>query len=208
MQKLPPKTVERLSQYRRFLLRSAAERKTYIYSHELATLLHITPVQVRRDIMLIGYSSKLKKGYDIYELIEVIGQILDTETSQRVAIIGMGNLGKALSTYFTGKRPKLKIVAAFDIDKDKAGRVIAGVKCHHINELKNIIQKEQISIAVLALPSDEVKQIAEELVIAGVKGILNYTTTPINVPSYVFLEEYDMLTSLEKVAFFVKEVAV
>ncbi|HPV55762.1 MAG TPA: winged-helix domain-containing protein, partial [Tenuifilaceae bacterium] len=121
--KLPEKTVERLSEYRRTLYNCLAKGKTHIYSHELAGLHNITAVQVRRDLMLIGYSSLKKKGYDAQELINVIGGLIDHEESLNVAVVGMGNLGRAITAYFNGKRPKLNIVAAFDVDPNKVNRV-------------------------------------------------------------------------------------
>jgi len=203
--KLPEKTVERLSEYRRTLMGCIAKGITYIYSHELAGLHNITAVQVRRDLMLIGYSSMKKRGYDAQELVDVIGGIIDHEKGLNVAVIGMGNLGKAVTTYFTGKRAKLKVVATFDIDDNKVDRVISGVKCYHIRDLKNVIEQSNISIAVITSPPDTASSIAEMLVMAGVKGLLNFTTTPLIVPINVFLEEYDMITSMEKVSYFVKE---
>ena len=102
--KLPGKTVERLSEYRRTLLECLNEKKNFIFSHELAARLHITAVQVRRDLMLIGYSSVQRKGYDVKELIETIGDIIDSADGLNVAIVGIGNLGRALASYFKGKR--------------------------------------------------------------------------------------------------------
>ncbi|MCF8337765.1 MAG: redox-sensing transcriptional repressor Rex [Bacteroidales bacterium] len=205
MKKLPDKTVERLSQYRRSLLNCLANGKKHIFSHEIANLHHITPVQVRRDIMLIGYTGTLRKGYDIQELVDLIGEIIDTDEGQNVAIIGIGNLGRALVTYLQGKRSKLRIAAGFDINKDKVDRVYGGVQCYHIDQLEEIVKKENITIAVITTPADETQKISEMLVKAGIRGILNYTPTAINVPDHVYLEEYDMITSLEKVAFFVKK---
>jgi redox-sensing transcriptional repressor len=202
--KLPEKTVERLSEYRRTLLECLTKGKTHIFSHELAGLHNITAVQVRRDLMLIGYSSMKKRGYDAQELIGVIGNLIDHPQGLNVAVVGMGNLGRAVTTYFTGKRPKLKVVATFDVDDNKVNRVISGVKCYHIRDLKSVIEVNSISIAIISSPPDTAASIAEMLVLAGIKGILNFTTTPINVPSNVFLEEYDMITSIEKVAYFVK----
>jgi redox-sensing transcriptional repressor len=202
---LPHKTVERLSQYRRALLLTLSKEKTHVFSHEIALMLHITPVQVRRDLMLIGYSGNLRKGYDIKELIEIIGKIIDTDTGQRVAVIGLGNLGKAIISYFKGKRTKLSIIAAFDINPDKISRVYDGVSVHHINQLPEIIKKNNISIGIITVPAEQAPEIADALVNAGIKGILNYSPKPLNVPPFVYLEEYDMITSLEKVAFFAKK---
>ncbi len=205
MMKLPEKTVERLSIYRRTLLVCLASGKTNIFSHELANLHNITAVQVRRDIMFIGYSSNQRKGYDVRELIEVIGGIIDSDESLNVAIIGIGNLGRAITTYFMGKRSKLNIVAAFDLDPNKVDRVVSGVKCYSMQNIETIVKEKNISIAILTVPADSAAATTERLVLAGIKGILNFTTIPLNVPSNVHLEEYDMITSLEKVAYFVKK---
>ncbi|MCK5029280.1 MAG: redox-sensing transcriptional repressor Rex [Bacteroidales bacterium] len=205
MNRLPEKTIGRLSEYRRTLLNCLAKGKTHIYSHELANLHNITAVQVRRDIMLIGYSTTLKKGYDVKALIDVIGDIIDTEKGLNAAVIGVGNLGRAITTYFQGKRTKLKIAATFDTDPDKTNRVISGVKCFPMSDLSKIIKDQNISIGVLTVPPEDASAVAEMLIMAGIKGILNYTSTPLNVSPNVYLEEYDMITSLEKVAYFVKE---
>ncbi len=203
--KLPGKTVERLSEYRRTLLECLNEKKNFIFSHELAARLHITAVQVRRDLMLIGYSSVQRKGYDIKELIETIGSIIDSQESLNVAIIGIGNLGRALAAYFKGKRSKLNLVASFDTDPQKVNKVIAGVKCYSHNDLEKMIRELDIKIVIITVPPEYAKETAEEAVRYGIKGLLNFTTIPLNVPSWVFLEEYDMITSIEKVAYFVKE---
>lgn len=205
METLPGKTVERLSQYRRRLLNLLDEDKEFIFSHELAEILQITAVQVRRDIMLLGYSSVYRKGYPIRKLIEVIGTRLDNVKGQNVAIIGMGNLGMALSHYLYGIRPKLNIVAAFDIDKEKIGKTIAGIECFGMDRLDSTIRIMNISIGVMTVPQFAALEVANLVVKSGIKGILNFTHIPLHVPSDIYLEEYDMITSLEKVAYFVKE---
>lgn len=204
MRHIPHKTIERLSQYRRALLICQATGKTHIFSHEIAKIQHITAVQVRRDIMLIGYTGTLRKGYNITELVNLIGKILDTDEVLNIAVIGIGNLGRAITKYFSGKRTKLKISASFDTNPDKIGKKYAGVDCFHINQLEKIIKEKNISIGIITVPSSETIEIKNKLVNSGIKGILNYTPKPVDVPDNVYLEEYDMTTSLEKVAFFVK----
>jgi redox-sensing transcriptional repressor len=205
MNKLPGKTVERLSEYRRTLLGCLAEGRNYVFSHDLAAMLHITAVQVRRDLMLIGYSSVLRKGYDVKELIQTIGTIIDSDEGINVAIVGIGNLGRAVTSYFRGKRSKLNMVASFDNDPQKVNKVISGVKCYHIQDMEQIMKELNIRIAILSVPADYAKTTCESVVRYGIKGILNFTTIALNVPSGVYLEEYDMITSIEKVAYFVKE---
>src|SRR4030042_2326364 len=194
MTTLPGKTVERLSEYRRTLLVCLNENRNFIFSHGLAAMLHITAVQVRRDLMLIGYSSVQRKGYDVKELISTISGIIDLEDGMNVAIVGIGNLGRALAGYFKGKRSKLNLVASFDNDPQKINKVISGVKCYPYDDLEKIIGELKIQIAILTVPADFAREIAEETVRFGIKGILNFTTVPLNVPSGVYLEEYDMLT--------------
>lgn len=205
MKKLPDKTVERLSQYRRTLYQCLNTGKRYIFSHELGNLLHLTSVQVRRDIMLIGHSGTQRQGYDIKDLIQTIGSIIDSPQGQKVVVVGIGNLGRALMGYFSGKRTQLSIVAAFDTNPDKINRVFAGVPCYPNENLSEIIKKENISIGIITVPASEAVQVAETLVSAGIRGLLNFTPKPINVPPHVYLEEFDMITSLEKVAYFVKQ---
>ncbi|MDD5507285.1 MAG: redox-sensing transcriptional repressor Rex [Bacteroidales bacterium] len=204
MKILPDKTVERLSQYRRALLICRAENKTHIFSHELAGLIHITPVQVRRDIMLIGYTGTLRKGYDVHELISLIGRIIDTEEGLRVCVVGIGDLGRAIIRYFKGKRTKLVITAAFDANPEKVKCVYSGVPCYPIDQLETVIKEQGISIAILTVPGEVAATVGQTLEKAGIKGIINYTPTPLNVSENTYLGGYDMITSLEKAAYFVK----
>jgi len=204
MKILPEKTIERLSEYRRTLFRCLDEGKTHIFSHELADLHNITAVQVRRDIMFIGYNSQGRKGYGISELIRVISSIIDPGTVLNLAVVGYGNLGKAITSYLLNKRPLLNLVAAFDIDPRKIGSGATGIPCYSIERLREILHAQNISIALLTVPADASQQMAKVLVSSGIKGILNFTTVNLNVPEEIYLEEYDMITSLEKVAYFVK----
>ena len=116
---IPEKTIERLSEYRRTLLASHKQGITHIFSHVLAGIHGITAVQVRRDLMLIGFSSDTKKGYDVQVLIEYISRILDSPSQMNIAVLGMGHLGQAITKYFNGKGLKLKITAAFDVDPEQ-----------------------------------------------------------------------------------------
>jgi redox-sensing transcriptional repressor len=204
MKSLPEKTIERLSEYRRTLYRCLEEGKTHIFSHEIAGLHNITAVQVRRDIMFIGYASQGRKGYSILDLIRVISDIIDPTDILHVAIVGYGNLGKAISSYLLNKRPMLKIVAAFDIDPKKINQSASVVHCFSIERLREIIDTHNISIALLTVPADAAQQMARILISSGIRGILNFTTVNISVPDSIYLEEFDMITSLEKVAYFVK----
>jgi len=154
--------------------------------------------------MLIGYSGTLRKGYDIEDLVEVISNIIDDKDGIKAAIIGMGNLGRAISKYVRGKRHKLDIVACFDSNPKKVGKLFKGIKCYSVESLEDEIQKQNIKLGILTVPAANAKETTQHLVNAGIRGILNYTPMPVNVPDSVYLEEYDMITTLEKVAFYIK----
>jgi redox-sensing transcriptional repressor len=204
MKILPERTIERLSQYRRSLYSCLDIDKMHIFSHELADLHNITAVQVRRDIMFIGYSTSNRKGYNVQELIQVISKIIDPQDILNVAVIGYGNLGKAISTYFIGKRPYLNLVAMFDLDPKKIGSRNGEIECYSIERLREIIISKNIAIGILTVPPYSAQDIAKALTQAGIKGILNFTSVILNVPEHIHLEDYDMITSMEKIAYFVK----
>lgn len=204
LKRLPERTIERLSEYRRMLLECLKQGRTHIYSHELASMHGITAVQVRRDLMLIGFSSDTKKGYDVEVLIEFIGTILDSPDGLNVGIIGMGNLAQAVTHYFNGKRSKLRITAAFDIDPQKVGHTVAGVPCFHMESFAEEALKHDLRVVILTSPSSVAPEMVEPITQAGIRGVLNFTSTPLNFPEDVYVEDYDIITLLEKVAYFSK----
>ena len=202
---IPEKTIERLSEYRRTLLSCHKQGITHIFSHVLAGMHGITAVQVRRDLMLIGFSSDTKKGYDVKVLIEFINNILDSETPINIAVIGMGHLGQAITKYFNSKGLKLHIVAAFDVDEQKVGSEIEGIPCYHMEQFEDIVSQLDISIVVISSPTRVAPSLVIPIINAGIKGVLNFTSAPLNFPQGIVSQNFDITTTLEKVAYFVKE---
>lgn len=202
---IPEKTIERLSEYRRTLLSCHKQGITHIFSHVLAGMHGITAVQVRRDLMLIGFSSDTKKGYDVKVLIEFINSILDSENVMNVAIIGMGHLGQAITKYFNSKGLKLRIVSAFDVDPDKVGSVIDEIPCYHMDCFEEIVSSMDISIAIISSPTRVAHTLVVPIINAGIKGVLNFTSAQLNFPQGIVSENFDITTILEKIAYFVKE---
>lgn len=202
---IPEKTIERLSEYRRTLMNLHAQGIGHIFSHVLAGMHGITAVQVRRDLMLIGFSSDTKKGYDVEVLIEFIGSILDSASPMNVAVIGMGHLGQAITKYFNQKGLNLRIVASFDIDKNKVGESIDGIPCLHMDDFEQTVEQMDINIIVLSSPTEVASELVVPIINAGIKGVLNFTSKPLNFPRGIVVENYDITTLLEKVAYLVKE---
>ncbi len=202
---IPEKTVERLSEYRRTLNDCYQQGITHIFSHVLAGMHGITAVQVRRDLMLIGFSSDNKKGYDVRELIAFISFILDSKSMMNIAVVGMGHLGQAVSKYFNSRGVNLKVTIAFDIDPEKINREIDGIPCYNMEDFEDIVSEQDISIVILSLPTSVAPSMVLPIINAGIKGVLNFTSTPLSFPQGIFVENYDITTLLEKVAYFVKE---
>jgi redox-sensing transcriptional repressor len=202
--KLPPRTIERLSKYRRLLMEYIPVEEAHIFSRNLARLLNITPEQVRRDLMLIGLTGNHRKGYNIQALVELIGKTIDSCDPQNIAIIGIGNLGRAVTAFIHKSGSRLRIVASFDIDPLKINQEIAGVHCYPASAMQEMIKKLDISIAILTVPPDAAKSIAGILSGSGIRGILNFTSVHLDVPGHIYLKDYDIITSLEEIGFFIK----
>jgi len=200
---LPEKTVERLSQYRRLLYNYQYLDHAFIFSHNLARILKTNAANVRRDLMLIGVTGDVHKGYDINELILKISEAIDHDEPEKVAFIGIGELGRAVSEYFTRYSSKLVIAATFRFGQNP--QPAYDLPCHNISELPHVIIKHQIRICVVAVPIEFAKEISTILVHSGVLGILNFSSAHLQLPSHIFVENYDMITKLEKVAYFMKK---
>jgi redox-sensing transcriptional repressor len=201
----PDKSVGRLSIYRRVLANLKTDGIQSVFSHELAAAAGVTAPQVRRDIMLVGSPGSPTKGYDVQGLIDSIARFLDSPESQNVALIGVGNLGRAILTYFSGRGSNLTISASFDTDPNKANRVINGCHCFPMADLAEILARENITTAILAIPAAEAQGVVDKLVSAEVTGLLNFVPARLRVPQHVFVENMDITASLEKVAFFARQ---
>ena len=155
--------------------------------------------------MLIGFSSDTKKGYDVEVLIDFISSILDSRNPVNIAVIGMGHLGQAITKYFNGKGLKLKIIAAFDVDPEKVGKEVDHIPCYHMDRFEELVEDFDINIVILSSPTNVASELVVPIINAGIKGVLNFTSKPLNFPRGIVVENYDITTLLEKVAYFVKE---
>ncbi|MFW6161902.1 MAG: redox-sensing transcriptional repressor Rex [Planctomycetota bacterium] len=199
------KTIGRLSLYRTILNRLLRDDVSHVYSHDLATAAGVTASQVRRDLMVTGYSGSPARGYAVRELLASIGGFLDAPEPEGVALVGIGNLGRAIMAFFQGRRPNLEIVAAFDRDPYKVGRVIHGVHCYPMGELDRVVADRGIRVGIITVPATEAQEVADALVRAGVRGVLNFAPVRLRARHGLFVEDVDVAMSLEKVAYFARQ---
>ena len=202
MRKLSPKLADRLFLYKRLVEEQIHKNRDRLYSHEIAAMANLTAAQVRRDFMILGLSGSPTKGYATEQIIEAFGKILDDSAERRIALIGIGHLGRSLLAYFSGRRPNIAIAAAFDADQEKSDRPISGCPCYPIERLREIVQRDDIRLAIIAVPAEAAQDVVGELASAGITGIVNFAPTSIKAPPGVHIESVDITTAIEKAALF------
>ncbi len=198
------KTVARMSRYRRLLAALRQEGVDSIYSHQLARHAVVSAAQVRRDLMVIGYSGSPNRGYDVDACLASVCTFLDPATRQDVCIVGVGNLGRAVLSHFSGTSPALAIVAGFDLDPALRGTKVHGCRVFDVAHLEPLVTDLGIEIAVVTVPEDAAQGVADALVRAGVKSIISFAPVPLRVPDEIFVEYMDFTAALESAAFFAR----
>ncbi|MDZ4658884.1 MAG: redox-sensing transcriptional repressor Rex [Bythopirellula sp.] len=198
---IPEAVVSRLSLYLRELQHLIADGKETISSSQLGRQLGFTDAQVRKDLAHFGHFGHPGIGYRCQELIGQIRKILGTDREWRVALIGVGNLGRALLGYRGFAQQGFRIVAAFDTDPTKVGSHIEGVEVSHLDQLSEALVERQIELGMLAVPAAQAQEVADQLVAAGVGGIVNFAPVTLRVPEGVSIVGVDLARELEQVTF-------
>ena len=175
-----------------------------IFSHELAALNAVTPAVVRRDLMTIGYAGSPARGYDVSGLVDKIGTLLDPSLDGGIVLVGAGCLGRAMLNHFRAAHPEFRVSALFDIAPEKVGRVIEGLPCHHTADIEAMLGERPAAVGIIAVPGSVAEDVAQRLVNAGVRGLLNCTSARLRLPPEVYVENVDIAVALEKVAFFAR----
>lgn len=183
--KISDKVINRLTLYHCILTDFIDKGIEYISSKQIAELLHIDDSQVRKDINVLNNSGKSRIGYIVKELKISIEKTLGFKKTKKALIIGAGNLGTAIANYGNFSDYGLKILAIFDNDKNKIGKIINGMEIQDIYELSTVAAKEDIDIAILTVPGKYAQVTADFLVNAHIKYIWNFTPTVLSVPNNV-----------------------
>lgn len=207
MENIPQRTVERFFRYTQFLHSRLEAGAEHVFSRELAAAVNISPEQVRRDLMNFALKGTPQKGYPIREFLAELYQHLESSSLTKMVLIGVGNLGKAILTYFIRRRPNLSIVAAFDADPERCNRVYSGCQIYPVERLAEIVAKEGATVGIITVPAAGAQQAADALTRAGVKAIVNFAPAQLKLPGDVFLEQLDITLSIEKAAYFAKKTA-
>lgn len=203
-QKLPPVTAKRLPLYYRYLEKLHAVGKGRVSSAELSEALQIDSATIRRDFSYLGELGKKGYGYNVQYLLQFLREFLKQDEVANVVLIGVGNLGTALLRYNFYRSHNTKIVAGFDIDPNKIGTYVDGIPIYPLNRLKEVALLHDVDVAILTVPVNAAKTVFDEVVGAGIHGILNFTPVRLTVPPHVRVHHIDLTTELQTLIYFLK----
>jgi redox-sensing transcriptional repressor len=199
-------TTNRLSVYLRSLNALDMAGVRTVSSRALAEQFHLNAAQIRKDLAYFGEFGVRGVGYYVKELRRHLREILGIDRSVRVAIMGAGNLGLALADYPGFRDEGFEIAALFDTMRDKIGQSSrSGVAIYDIREFRAVVRREQITIAVIAVPTEAAQTVVNAVVAAGVKAVLNFSPGALQVPPDVKLKSVDLTVSLESLSFFLAQ---
>jgi len=200
--KVPENTINRLSIYSRYLRSLARRGRPLITSEELGQKMHFKPTQVRRDFAYFGHFGFRGKGYDVKRLSKELEKILGLNRKWPVAVVGAGNLGRALSAYPGFRQHGFEISVIFDNSRAKIGKTWQGVKILDIKQMSKVVKERKIKIAIIAVPYFSAQQVAGVLICSGVKAILNFAPYKLAVPEGLKLKNIDLSTELQSLSCF------
>ncbi|MBX9857583.1 MAG: redox-sensing transcriptional repressor Rex [Gemmatimonadaceae bacterium] len=201
MKRIAESTVRRLSMYLRYLEDLDTRGQQTASSDELAHLCGTTPAQVRKDLSFFGSFGKRGLGYPVHELTAHLREILGLEREWKVIIVGAGKIGAALANYRGFRQRGFTIVGVYDNDPKKVGQPWGEAIVRSMDELPSDVAREEASIAVLAIPSENAQAVVDLVVNAGVRAILNFAPAQITVPPQVSLKSVNMAMELEGLSF-------
>ncbi len=198
---IPNPAVRRLSLYLRQLESFQRKERRTISSKQLGESLGLTDAQVRKDLAYFGQFGHPGIGYRVDELIAQVKRILGTDRTWNIVLVGAGNLGRALSSYRGFMAKGFRLVAVFDNDPGKLGKRLGPFTIQPLSEIPATVQKQQIRLAILAVPADAAQDVADQIVAAGVRGILNFAPVSLTVPPDVAMNSVDVAVQLEQLSF-------
>jgi redox-sensing transcriptional repressor len=201
LRKVSDSTVRRLSLYLRILRQIRARGETTISSEQLADEGGLTSAQVRKDLSFFGNFGVRGRGYDVVALEQAVQSILGLDRVWPAVVVGAGRLGSALTAYPDFARQGFRILALFDTDPAKHGRRFGDAEVLPLSELESFARRERVSIGIVATPAAAAQDVANQLIGAGILGILNFAPARIEVPPHVSLRQVNLAVELEGLSF-------
>jgi redox-sensing transcriptional repressor len=205
---IPEATVGRLPIYLRALVEMAENGSSTISSNDLAGAAGVNSAKVRKDLSYLGSYGTRGVGYDVAYLIHQVRRELGLTQHWPVVIAGAGNLGHALSNYKGFSERGFRIAALVDNAEDKVGELIGEMAIEHIDQLPEIVRREDVAIGVISTPAGAAQEVADRMVAAGIRSILNFAPAVISVPDHVSVRKVDLSIELQILAYYEQRKAV
>lgn len=193
---ISPAVIKRLPRYYRYLGELLEKEVVRISSKELSERMKVTASQIRQDLNNFGGFGQQGYGYNVQYLYNEIGKILGLNHTNKVVVIGAGNLGQALANYQDFDKRGFKIVGLFDVNPRLVGISVRGVDIHDIDELEEFIKKQDVKIAALTVPKQHARQMALELIDYGIEAFWNFAPVDLNLPEEIIVENVHLAESL------------
>lgn len=204
---IPKATAKRLSFYYRIFKRFNTDNVEKASSKQIANAMGIDSATVRRDFSYFGELGRRGFGYDVKKLMHFFADILNDHSTTNVALVGCGNIGRALLHYRFHDRNKMQIALAFDKDDNElVGTTTSdGIPIHGISTIEKHLKEYQIETAILTVPSKQAQEVADEIVKAGIKGILSFSPVHLEVPKDVIVQYVDLTSELQTLLYFMHQ---
>lgn len=202
--KIPRATAKRLPVYYRYLNVLLNANKHRVSSTELSEAVQVDSATIRRDFSYFGELGKRGYGYDVEKLLNFFKGILKQDKLTSVALVGVGSIGSALMNYNFHQSTNLRISAAFDPKESLANTVKSGIPVYPVEDMKKQIKEQQIDAVILTVPGSESQAVTDQLVEAGVHGILNFTPVRLSVPKDVQVQNIDLTNELQTLIYFIE----
>ena len=199
---VPEVVVARLPQYVRILSRLLEDGVDVVSSQQLGERLQVTPAQIRKDLSYFGRFGKQGRGYSVYSLLERLRQILGLNSYWNVAVVGVGRLGRAISSYPGFTPDGVRLVAAFDADPAVVGELVGDLTVSPMERLKDLVESQKISIAIVAVPAEKTQEVVDLLTACGVRAILNYAPITPQVKGGVRIRNIQPVISLQSMTYY------
>jgi redox-sensing transcriptional repressor len=194
------KNINRLLRYRSLLVKMQDLGFETVYSYNLGKEAGVSPEQVRKDFSQFGIKGKKKGGYNIIDLLFTINNIFRKDEVQNVILVGLGNIGHSLMKYRGFKDRMINIVATFDIDPSKYKKKCA-VRCYPMEDLQKVVSDLDVKTAIVAVPERAVQEVCDQLVAAGILGILSFAPTLIKAPPHITINNISISHELESLIY-------
>jgi redox-sensing transcriptional repressor len=202
---IPRKTIYRLSVYLRCLARLRDNKIQTVSSEALAKVAGVKPTQLRKDLAYFGQFGTRGLGYDVIELAKMISDELGTTSLQPVILVGVGNLGLALLSYRGFEKEGFEITAAFDLEPKRRRDKKIAQSIFGMDELPGFVRHHGVRMAILTVPAVAAQEVANQLIQAGITGILNFSPIVLSVPEEVMVNNVNLAIELENLSYFIQD---